>query len=116
MIYLFEAKLPETKSIYFGLTSIFGIGKNRSFLICKKLGFSSNMKIKDLSENQIYKISKLIEFLNFIIANDLKRLNLLNNQRLVNIKSYRGLRRKLGFPVRGQRTHTNAATAKKNRK
>lgn len=116
MIYLFEAKLPETKSIYFGLNSIYGIGKPRSYLICKKLGFSLNLKIKDLSENQIYRISKLIDFLTFIIANDLKRLNLLNNQRLINIKSYRGLRRKQGFPVRGQRTHTNAATAKRNRK
>jgi small subunit ribosomal protein S13 len=76
MIYLFEAKLAETKSIYFGLNSIYGIGNSRSFLICKKLGFSPNLKIKDLSDNQIYKIAKLIEFLNFIIANDLKRVNL----------------------------------------
>jgi small subunit ribosomal protein S13 len=116
MIYLFEAKLPETKSIYFGLNYIYGMGKNRSFLICRKLGFSPNLKIQNLSENQIHRISKLIEFLNFTIANDLKRLNLLTNQRLVSIKSYRGLRRKQGFPVRGQRTHTNAATAKRNRK
>lgn len=116
MIYLFEAKLPETKSIFFGLKAIFGIGKNRSLLICRKLGFSPNLKIKELSDRQIYKISKLIEFLNFTISNDLKRVNLLNNQRLVNIKSYRGLRKKQGFPVRGQRTHTNAATAKRNRK
>ena len=116
MIYLFEAKLPETKSIYFGLKYIYGLGKNRSFFICKKLGFSLNFKIKNLSDSQIYRISKLVEFLNFIIANDLKRLNLLNNQRLVAIKSYRGLRRKKGFPIRGQRTHTNAATSKRNRK
>ena len=116
MIYLFEAQLPENKSVYFGLNYIYGIGKSRSFLICKKLGFSLNLKIKSLSSSQIYRISKLVDSASFIVANDLKRLNLLSKQRLVNIKSYRGLRKKQGFPIRGQRTHTNARTAKRNRK
>ena len=115
MVYLFESKLSETKSVYFELSHIYGIGRKKSFLICKKLGFALNLKIKNLSVSQINQISKLVESLGFIIANDLKRLNLLNKQRLVAIKSYRGLRRKKGFPIRGQRTHTNAKTAKKNR-
>lgn len=115
MVYLFESKLPETKSVLFGLTSIYGIGKNRSFLICKKLGLSLNLKIKDLSANQTHQITKVIELLSYTIANDLKRLQLLNKQRLISIRSYKGLRRKKGFPIRGQRTHTNARTAKKNR-
>jgi len=115
MVYLFESKLPEIKSVYFGLNRIYGIGKSRSFLICKKLGFALNLKIKNLSVSQVNQISKLVESLDFIIANDLKRLNLLNKKRLITIKSYRGLRRKKGFPVRGQRTHTNAKTAKKTR-
>ena len=115
MIYLFESKLPETKSVYFGLKYVYGIGKSRSFLICKKLGFSSNFKVKNLSDEQVNQISKLVESLNFALANDLKRLKLLAKQRLISIKSYRGLRRKKGFPVRGQRTHTNARTAKRIR-
>ena len=115
MIYLFESKLPETKSVYFALRYIYGIGKSKSIFICKKLGFSYNLKIKNLSENQVNKVAKLVEFLNFVVANDLKRLNLLALQKLVYIKSYRGLRRKKGFPVRGQRTHTNAKTAKRIR-
>ena len=115
MIYLFESKLPENKSIYFGLTRIFGISKSNSFLICKKLGFLSNFKVKNLSTNQISEISKIIESMSFLIANDLKRYHLLNKQKLINIKSYKGLRRKKGFPIRGQRTHTNARTAKKIR-
>lgn len=115
MVYLFESKLSETKSVYFGLMSIYGIGKSRSFLICKKVGLSLNLKIKDLSASQIHQISKVIEFSGYILSNDLKRLILLNKQRLISIKSYRGLRRKKGFPIRGQRTHTNAKTAKKNR-
>jgi len=115
MIYLFESKLPETKPVYFALRYVYGIGKNRSFLICKKLGFSFNLKIKNLSAGQVNQISKLIESLNFVLANDLKRSNLLAKQKLVSIKSYRGLRKKKGFPVRGQRTHTNAKTAKRIR-
>ena len=113
MIYLFESKLPETKTVYFALQYVYGIGKNRSFLICKKLGFSINFKVKNLSVGQINQILKLIESLNFALSNDLKRLNLLAKQKLVSIRSYRGLRRKKGFPVRGQRTHTNAKTAKR---
>lgn len=115
MVYLFESKLPENKSVHFGLTSIYGLGKSRSFLICKKVGLSLNLKIKDLSTSQIHQITKVIESSDYILANDLKRLLLLAKQRLISIKSYRGLRRKKGFPIRGQRTHTNARTAKKNR-
>jgi len=115
MIYLFESNLPKTKSIYFALNYVYGIGKSRSFLICKRLGFSPNLKVENLSTGQVNKIVKLIESLNFALANDLKRSNLLIKQKLVSIKSYRGLRRKNGFPVRGQRTHTNARTARKIR-
>jgi small subunit ribosomal protein S13 len=84
--------------------------------MCKKLGFSLNLKIKNLSSSQIHQISKLVEFASFIVTNDLKRLNLSGKQWLIAIKSHRGLRRKQGFPVRGQRTHTNAKTAKRNGK
>lgn len=115
MIYLLESKLPEAKSIHFGLKYVYGIGKSRSFLICKKLGFSSNLKVKNLSDEQVNQVLKLVESLNFSLANDLKRLKLLAKQRLISIKSYRGLRKQKGYPVRGQRTHTNARTAKRVR-
>ena len=115
MVYLFESKLSDRKSVYFGLLSIYGIGKSRSFLICKKIGLSLNLKIKDLSSSQINQILKVVESSGYVLANDLKRLLLLSKQRFISIKSYRGLRRKKGFPVRGQRTHTNARTAKKFR-
>jgi small subunit ribosomal protein S13 len=115
MVYLFESKLPETKSIYFAIRYVYGIGKSKTFFIFKKLGFTLNLKVKNLSEEQINQINRLVESLNFLVANDLKRFKLLALQKLVNIKSYRGLRRKKGFPVRGQRTHTNARTAKRIR-
>lgn len=115
MIYLFESELPENKSVYFALTHIYGIGKVNSSLICRKLGFSPNLKVKNLSKDQITKLIKTIEILNIELASDLKKLELLVLKKLVSIKSYRGLRRKQGLPVRGQRTHTNAKTAHKRR-
>ena len=115
MVYLFESKLPENKSIHFALKYIFGIGKKQSALICHKLGFSSNLKVKSLSEDQISQIIKVIDSLNLILANDLKKFKLLVLKRLILIKSYKGLRRKKGLPIRGQRTHTNAKTARKIR-
>ena len=113
MVYLFESKLSDSKSVYFGLLSIYGIGKSRAFLICKKIGLSLNLKIKDLSSSQVNQILKIVESSGYLVANDLRRSILLSKQRLVSIKSYRGLRRIKGFPVRGQRTHTNARTSKK---
>eukprot|EP00797_Seminavis_robusta_P035587 Sro884_mit_g215880.1 rps13 (116) ;mRNA; f:34490-34837 len=115
MVYILESKLLENKSIYFALNSIYGIGKNKAFLICKKLGFAPNFKVKNLSSNKINQIFKLVESLNYVLANDLRKFKLMRKQHLLNIKSYRGLRRKKGFPVRGQRTHTNARTSKKLR-
>lgn len=115
MVYLYESKIPEHKSVFFALTFIFGIGKVNSTLICKKLGFSLNLKIKDLSKEQISKLLKIIESLNIELASDLKKLRLLTVKKLISIKSYRGLRRAQGLPVRGQRTHTNARTSKKIR-
>jgi len=115
MTYLLESKLPENKSIFFALRYIFGIGKSRSVTICKKLGFAPNLKVKDLSNEQVMKILKISESLNFLLASNLRRVKLLAIQRLVSIRSYRGLRRKKGFPVRGQRTHTNARTARRIR-
>lgn len=115
MIYLFESKLPENKSIQLGLRYIYGINKNRAFLISKKLGFSSNLKVKNLSVIQINQVVKVVESLNLVVANDLKRLSLLDKKKLIFIKSYRGLRQKKGLPVRGQRTQTNAKTSRKIR-
>lgn len=113
MIYLFESELPENMSVIFALQRVYGIGKKNSSLICKKLGFSINLKIKNLSKDQITDILNLIEYLNLVIASDLKKIKNLITKNLISIKSYRGLRRIQGLPVRGQRTHTNAKTARK---
>jgi len=116
MLYLLETNLPEQKSVYFALSKIHGIGKNTAFSICKKLGFSINLKIRNLNQGQITEILQLIDSLDLLLNNELKKFKSLTLKNLINIKSYRGLRRVRGLPVRGQRTHTNARSAKKNKR
>ena len=115
MLYIFESEIFENKSLIYGLRSIFGIGQKQSSIICKKLGFSNTLKVKSLSKDQINQLIKYIEFMNLIISSDLRQKIILKKKSLISIKSYRGIRRSLGFPIRGQRTHTNAKTAKKRR-
>ena len=113
MIYLFESELIENKLIFLSIMRIYGIGNISSLFICKKLGFSKNLKIKNLSKDQISSLIKTIGSLNKELAGDLKKLKILRNQKLVSIKTYKGLRKIKGLPIRGQRTHTNAKTARK---
>jgi len=113
MVYLFESELPENKSIFFAMTHVFGIGKSQALFTCKKLGFSKNLKVKNLSKEQIQKLVSTIEFSNLVLVGDLKKLKSLKLKKLLSIKSYKGFRLKQGLPVRGQRTHTNARTSRK---
>ena len=113
MVYIFESELPKNKFLSFALCNVYGLGTLHAYLICKKLGFSKNLTVQALSKEQITKLIKHIESLNLLIAGDLLKVRLLVVKKLVSIKSYRGLRRYQGLPVRGQRTHTNAKTARK---
>jgi small subunit ribosomal protein S13 len=113
MVYLFDSDLPNNKLLPFALCNIYGLGKAHTFTICKKLGFSKNLTIQSLSKEQISKLVKHIESSNIVISGDLLKIRLLIAKKLVSIKSYKGIRRSQGLPVRGQRTHTNAKTSKK---
>lgn len=113
MTYLFESRIPEEKSVVFALTYIYGINYSTSLLICKKLGFSKNFKVKELSNNQIHRLIKVANLMNLKLGTELKKTKQLRHKTLVSIKSYRGLRKSQGLPVRGQRTHTNAKSCKK---
>ena len=101
-------------TVVFALTDIYGIGGQTSKLICKKLGFSVNLKVKNLSEEQLKEIIEITKSLNLVLSGDLKKFKTLNLKKLVDIRSYRGLRRIKGFPIRGQRTRTNAKTSRNN--
>lgn len=113
MIYIFDTELSENKLIFNALTQIYGISEKRAAFICKTLGFSRNLKVKNLSKDQITELLKLIDILNLTLASDLKKIKFLAVKNLISIKSYRGIRRNQGLPVRGQRTHTNAKTSRK---
>ena len=115
MVYLFETELPRDKSIFFALTHIFGMGESNSFLLCKKLGFSKNLKVKNLSKEQINKLVSITGLSNLILIDELKKFKMFKIKKLLSIKSYKGFRLKQGLPVRGQRTHTNARTSRKRR-
>ena len=115
MVYLFESELPENKSIFFAMTHVFGIGRSQASFICKNLGFSENLKVKDLSKEQIQKLVSMIDMSSLILMGDLKKFKSLKFKKLLSIRSYKGLRLRQGLPVRGQRTHTNARTSRKRR-
>jgi small subunit ribosomal protein S13 len=113
MVYLLKTKLPENKSIFFSLFSVYGIGKGRSKLICKTLGFLKTLKVKNMIDEQFSDLSNLVNklALDVALANELKKLLKQNQKKLASIGLYRGIRLKKGLPARGQRTHSNAQTA-----
>ena len=103
--------LPDNKSIWIGLTSIYGIGRVRSQKILDDLKIDHMKKVKELTDAEQKKISD--ELKNYTLENDLKREVMGNIKRLKEIKCYRGMRHNLGLPTRGQSTRKNARTAKK---
>jgi len=103
--------LPPNKHIEIGLTYIFGIGRARAKDILKKANINEAVKVKDLSEEQVSNIRKVIDQ-EGKVEGDLKKEVSMNIKRLMDIGSYRGHRHRRGLPVRGQRTHTNARTRK----
>ena len=116
MLYILETNLSDRKAVFFALANVHGIGRNTAFLICKKLGFSINLKVKDLDQEQVVEIVQLVDSLGLLLNNELKKFKSLTLKNLITIKSYRGLRRVRGLPVRGQRTRTNANSAKKRKR
>ncbi len=103
--------LPNNKRVEVGLTYIFGMGLKRSQKALNDTKIDPNIRIKDLSHEQIGTIQKYIGE-NYRVEGELHKEIRLNIKRLQEIGSYRGLRHKRSLPVRGQRTKTNARTRK----
>jgi small subunit ribosomal protein S13 len=103
--------LPRTKRVEIGLTYIYGIGRNRSNKVLTEAGVSGDIRVKDLSEDDVRKISRVLEEQGGV-EGDLRKEISMNIKRLMEIGSYRGGRHRRSLPVRGQRTHTNARTRK----
>lgn len=107
--------LPRTKRVEVGLTYIFGIGRFRANSILTAAEVSPDIRVKDLSEDDVRKISRVIEEQGNI-EGDLRKEVSMNIKRLMEIGSYRGARHRRNLPLRGQRTRTNARTRKGPRK
>ncbi|MDA1093740.1 MAG: 30S ribosomal protein S13 [Acidobacteria bacterium] len=103
--------LPRTKRVEIGLTYIYGIGDTRAGRILAAAGVDANVRIKDLSEDEVRKISQVIEEQGGV-EGDLRKRVSMDIKRLMEVGSYRGMRHRRNLPVRGQRTHTNARTRK----
>jgi len=107
--------LPPNKRVEIGLTYIFGIGRPTSNKVLAVARVSPDTRVKDLSEDEVSRIRKVIQE-DIRVEGDLRKEVATDIKRLMEIGCYRGLRHRRNLPVRGQRTHTNARTRKGPRK
>ena len=103
--------IPKEKQAIIALTYIYGVGPTTSRRILKEAQVGEEVRMKDLTEEEVTRIRSVIEK-EHEVEGDLRRTVSMNIKRLMDISSYRGLRHRKGLPVRGQRTHTNARTRK----
>ncbi|ACO03023.1 MULTISPECIES: 30S ribosomal protein S13 [Persephonella] len=101
--------LPDRKRLEIALTYIYGIGKTRAKEILEKTGIDGMKRVGELTPDELNTIRKFIEQ-NYKVEGDLRREVAVNIKRLMDMGCYRGIRHRLGLPVRGQRTKTNAKT------
>ena len=106
--------LPNKKHIVIGLTTIYGIGLNRSKDVCSKVGIETTKKVEALTPEEVDQLREALS--DYIIEGDLRREVNMHKKRLLDIGCYRGIRHRRGLPVRGQRTKTNARTRKGKRR
>jgi small subunit ribosomal protein S13 len=106
--------IPNHQHAEIALTAIFGIGRSRARMICDGAGVSYATKVKDLSDTQMDKLREQVS--RVAVEGDLRREVSMNIKRLIDLGTWRGKRHRLGLPVRGQRTRTNARTRKGPRK
>jgi small subunit ribosomal protein S13 len=103
--------IPREKRVEVALTYIYGVGRTRALKTLSDTGIDGNIRVKDLSDEQLVSLRDYIEG-NYKVEGDLRREVAADIRRKVEIGSYEGLRHRRGLPVRGQRTKTNARTRK----
>ena len=104
--------LPREKRVEIGLTYVYGIGGVTANKILAEAGVNPDTRVRELTDDEVKKISEAMEKLDVTVEGDLKREIALNIKRLQEIGCYRGVRHRKGLPVRGQKTKTNARTRK----
>ena len=107
--------LPREKRVEIALTYIYGIGLSRSQEILAASGVNPDTRVRDLADEDVTALRAQIEEANYQIEGDLRRWEAMNIKRLGDIGTYRGRRHRMGLPVRGQRTRTNARTRRGRR-
>lgn len=115
MVRLFGVIIPDTDKVLFGLTKLYGIGWINGAAALKKAGLGTDKRMKDLTEEQLKKLTLIIEK-DYRVEGDLREEVSENIKRLKEITSYRGIRHMRGLPVDGQRTKSNARTKKGKKK
>ena len=108
--------VPGEKRVEFSLRYVYGIGPTRAQQVVAEAEIPTELRAKDLTDQQINRIIGVIQRNRFLIEGDLRRDTQQNLKRLQTINCYRGIRHRKGLPVRGQRTSTNARTRKGPRK
>ena len=108
--------LPREKRIEIGLTYVYGIGRATSNRLLKEAGVNPDTRVRDLTDEEVSRITAAIDNDSILIEGDLRRERAFNIKRLQEIGCYRGIRHRKGLPVRGQKTKTNARTRKGPRK
>ena len=106
--------LPREKRVEIGLTYIFGVGLSRAQKAITATGVNPDTRVRDLSDEDVTKLRGYIED-NYQVEGDLRRWEAMNIKRLADIGTYRGRRHRMGLPLRGQRTRTNARTRRGRR-
>ena len=107
--------IPDNKRLEVSLTYIYGVGRKLANQIIDELGLNKDMRAKTLNEDQIAELNAILQS-KYVVEGDLRRQVQNNIKRMIGINCYRGMRHRLGLPVRGQRTRTNARTRKGKRK
>lgn len=107
--------LPKNKRIEIALTYIYGIGIARSKKILNAINLDCNIVVRELTDEQIISLRDILNN-EYEIEGDLKRLETMNIKRLMDISTYKGRRHRMGLPLRGQRTRTNARTRRGTKK
>jgi len=108
--------LPKNKRGVIGLTYIYGIGRSTAQKILDKAGISYDIKVQDWNDDQIAAIRNVIAEEGYKVEGEARSLVQLNIKRLMDIGCYRGIRHRIGLPVRGQSTKNNARTRKGRKK
>lgn len=107
--------LPKNKRIEIALTYIYGIGLSRSKKILQEINVNPNKRVKELNDTEIAYLRNILDN-DYLIEGDLRRFKSLNIKRLMEINCYKGKRHRIGLPLRGQRTRTNARTRRGSKK